>query len=197
MSQAAQPDPRPRPDLRIGNILIAAGLVSEAALNDALETSIASDVPVGKNLVSGGLLEERLLQAAIQVQSMLRDGILELEIGVQTLSMMASQALTLEEALARANYVHETDMCTNRLGELLCLSGIATRAKLDEAIAVSHRTSLPLGRILIALGIVWDELLEKALTVQQAVRDGSVSRQDAIAFLEREFEKPIPWKPIA
>lgn len=196
MSLGEQPDPGQRPDLRIGNILIEAGLVSASQLNDALEASIAGDVPVGKSLVSSGLVEERLLQAAIQIQSMLRDDLIGVELGVQTLSLMSSQALSLEDALTRVSHVHATDIETNRLGDLLCLSGIATRAKLDEAIAVSHRTALPLGRILIALGIVWDELLDEALTIQQAVRDGSVSRQEAVSLLKREFEKPIPWKPI-
>ncbi len=64
-----------------------------------------------------------------------------------------------------------TEDRTIRIGELLSASGVISSSDLTEAIQVSQRLQVPIGRVLIMSGCVSEEILRVSLDVQSLIRD--------------------------
>ncbi len=181
----------PDKPMRIGEMLIAVGLLSEDDLNDAAQLAVDLGLPLGKVLVMSGFLTDGQLQAAVQVQSMVKDQILGTEIAAQALKLVASRCLPLEQALREVGWVQRDVMPKNKLGDLLVESGIIVQETLVEALQSSSESGLPLGRILVLTGKLPEALIYACLNAQVLLRDGKISREQAIQGLKAAHRRQM------
>ena len=98
--------------LRIGELLIDVGILNQEQITDAVNIAQKRGLPVGRALVMSGLLSEPMLQAALQVQSLFRDGLITREEGVNALQISSLLGVTLEEALDRLRWVQDKKVAT-------------------------------------------------------------------------------------
>lgn len=70
-----------------------------------------------------------------------------------------------------------------RLGELLVDAKVVSSADLTEAIQVSKRLGIPIGRVLLESGCVSATVLEAALEGQPLVNDGDKSKEEIVKVL--------------
>ena len=61
------------------------------------------------------------------------------------------------------------------VGDLLVKSELVTLAQFADAMPVSLKTGLPVGRVLIASGFLDEEKFKQVLTVQSLIRDHLLS----------------------
>ena len=123
---------------RIGDLLVRAGLVPRARLDEALERQAGANRRLGELLVEMGLLERAELDEALAIQDALRAG--------------------RGEALA--------GLLASRLGEILLNSGAVTRAQLERAVAEQARSGELLGEILVRQGAITPAQRQGALALQ-------------------------------
>lgn len=170
--------------VKLGDILIRAGVLTPQQLLESIELAKQTGMPIGRMLVMSGAVSEDSLHAAVQVQSMLRENQLDLDAGVTLLSLVARRGITLEEALEQTGRKVVAKTPTVRLGELLSEGGFIGPEELDKYLNDSNESGLPLGRIVLLYGTVSKEGLSACLTAQVLVRDGKVSRDQAIKALK-------------
>jgi len=176
-------------DLRIGEILIESDILSRVDLTEAVKTATSTGLPVGRVLVMAGFLSESEFQSAVQAQSLVRDSILPLETAVKALKLIAEKHVSFNDALKECGFEQSQDRESNKLGELLLAAQCVPRDKLDVAMRTSNETGLPLGRLLISLGVLSDELLSTALNAQMLIRSGRIARHQAISGLRAAQER--------
>ncbi|MBI5174750.1 MAG: hypothetical protein SFV17_02605 [Candidatus Obscuribacter sp.] len=70
------------------------------------------------------------------------------------------------------------------LGELFYRSGLVSIDQLCHALYVAHKNSLPLGRVLVMLGMTKTRILEGALTLQNLVRQNLLTPALAVHCLQ-------------
>jgi hypothetical protein len=169
--------------LRIGEILVDAGIIANDDLNESITLSRANGLPVGRVLVMSGKLSEAMFRSAVLVQSLVRDALLPYKLAVHGLSMAKRDEMNVETVLAELGFEQSADAPTNKLGELLVASEILSLELLDTAMRSSESTGLPLGRVLTALGLMSDELITTGLAAQVLVRDERLTRGEAIEGL--------------
>ncbi len=177
---------------RIGELLVAAGVIRQEVLAEALQIAKKSSTPVGRVLLTIGELSERDLLAAIEVQAMLRENLISNEFAIRALSVAITGKLPLEEAFRRLGFKAPADrevIATGELGELLIAAGVITQPILEECLRQSEENNLPLGRCLVLARAVSSNLLTSALTAQVLVRDGKITYDQAIAGLQAAFRK--------
>ncbi len=175
--------------VRIGDILMGAGIVSDEFIKMALSSFEDRGMPLGKILTVSGYLTEGQLKLALDIQSLVNDRRVPLEIGVKVLSLAHSEGLSLPEAFEKSNVVLPEDQLSNKLGQLLTGAAVVSQAILDEALGVSRTSGLPLGHIFCYRGLLSQQLLETALLGQQLVRRGSLSRESCIAAIARAYAR--------
>lgn len=121
------------------------------------------NVLLGDFLVETGLIPETTLEAALQLQEMVRNG-----------SLSTTQAA---EAVRRAH---------NRGGEVEQFSPSTPPAD-SAGVKVN---APPLGEILVEAGLIRINILKAALNLQEVVRTGALSKEEAVdAFIHEHFGK--------
>jgi hypothetical protein len=179
--------------LRLGDLLTSAGLLKAEELRQAMLIAKSQGLPVGRVIIMSGFMSENNLQAAVQCQSLLKDGILTAEIAVNALRTLHRENISLDEALQKLSVnLNQSGNSTNKLGELLIEAGILTKAQLDDALAHGKSSGLPLGRVLVVTNIISEQLLASALNAQILIRDKRVEREQAISSLRAAKDRQIP-----
>lgn len=179
--------------VRLGDLLKASGIVSYEYLKEALSSFEEKGLPLGKMLTMSGFLSEAELQVALEIQTLINNRQLPFDVGVRVLNLSYQDKIPLAEAFSRASVVQPEDVLTNKLGQLLTQSRIINPEDLEEALAVSQRTGLPLGHIFCYRSLLSQELLDTALLGQQLVRRGSLSREQCISALSAAREREIAY----
>lgn len=176
---------------RIGELLVAANVIRPEVLLEALQIAKKSATPLGRVLMSIGELSERDLQMAIEVQSLLREGVIATDFGVRALNAAIKSKISLEEAFTKLGWhpPQRETVPSTELGELLLAAGIVTHERLEEAMRQSMENSLPVGRCLVLARAISSSLLASALTAQVLLRDGKISKEQAINGLRASFRK--------
>jgi hypothetical protein len=146
---------------------------------------------LGRVLMSIGELTERDLATAIEIQSLLREGVISSEFGIRALNVAVKGCVPIEEAFSRLGWKapQRESMPSGELGELLLEAGIVTHKVLDDAVVQSQENNLPLGRCLVLARALGSPILASALTAQVLLRDGKITREQAINGLKAALKK--------
>jgi hypothetical protein len=180
------------PGVRLGDLLTSAGLLRVEALREAMLTAKQQNMPVGRILITSGYLSENQLQAAVQAQSLLKDGLIEMPIVVKALGILVHEQTSLEQAMARCGWHKENGAVTNKLGELLIEAQIISNEDLLHALAQCENIGLPLGRMLVLTNCLSEQMLSNALNAQVLLRDHKVTRAQAIKGLQSAQKRQLP-----
>lgn len=169
--------------VRLGDLLKASGIISYEFLKEALSNFEEKGMPLGKILTTSGYLTEDQLRIALDIQALINNRQLPFNMGVRVLATAYSDGLELSEAFTKASVVQPEDLLSNKLGQILTQAGLVSQEDLDEALTVNQRTGLPLGHIFCYRTLLSQQLLDAALLGQQLVRRGSLSRESCIKAL--------------
>jgi hypothetical protein len=175
-------------NIRIGELLERAKLVSSADLAEALAVSKRLQVPIGRVLVMSGCVSEKTLRAAVEAQSLLRDRGISLDKAAEALEIVAKTKVTFEEALKEAVPAYVDGSSTNRLGEILMEFDLITEEQLQAALTNSIETGMQLGAVLCSMHIISPTLLPLLLRIQERIREGKVTRQQAAEEFKASYE---------
>ncbi len=148
-------------------------------------------LPVGRVLIMAQFITENSLQAAVQAQSLLKDGQVALEMAIDALKLTDAEHITLEIALCKVGWSDKSPSATNKLGELLIESEVITAEDLEQGLVQCNMSGLPLGRVLVSMGMLNEQLLSSALNAQILIRDEKISRQQAVQGLRASKERQI------
>lgn len=74
-----------------------------------------------------------------------------------------------------------------KVGELLVYADVVSSSDITEAIQVSRRLNIPIGRVLLTSGCVSEPILHATLELQPLVREGQVPLESAIKALKRVY----------
>lgn len=176
--------------VRLGDLLTSAGLLKAEELRQAMLIAKSQGLPVGRVIIMSGFMSETHLQAAVQCQSLLKDGMFNTETAVTALRTLARENCSLDEALVKLGIQQGGQ--TNKLGELLIESGLVTKDQLESSLLHGKTSGLPLGRVLVVTGIISEQLLASALNAQILIRDKRVEREQAISSLRAARDRQVP-----
>ncbi len=168
--------------IRIGELLVGAGVISPAQLESRLEQAQTIGEFLGQVLLQSGDLTRYQLLAVIQVQSLLVDGILSPEEGNKVVELVCRQEQDLKEALKAFGFGDQVDG-TCRLGQLLLEAGLINPKRLLKSLSRSMSSCMPLGATLVQLRMLPPDVVALALRLQRQVRSGALSRKQAVASL--------------
>lgn len=186
---------------RLGELLVRAGLVATARIDEALARQIGTNRRVGELLVEMGLLQEIELAATLSIQDDLREGRVETaqmvatRLGTILLNAAAVSAPQLERALS------EQARSGGLLGEILVRQGVITPEQRQGALRIQGGLAgrlqgrFLLGRLLVDADVISELALEQAILSQRItgkrlgetlVEAGKISEATLAEFLERQ-----------
>lgn len=181
------------PPIRIGDLLVGAGMVDQETLDSCTGLALRMHVPLGRILSMEGHLTEELLMKALNVQDMIRANTMTVEIGLKVLKVIRQQGLTVDEAFARVSVLPSVGgVKASRLGDLLRESAAATQKQIEAALVEGLEASLPLGQVLLNRGIITFDLLSSALIGLRIISDGIATRPQVLQALRSARLRKVP-----
>ena len=173
-----------RRDVKIGEMLVAVDVVTSGDLQEAIQIAKRMNLPIGRVIVMSGVITEGNLQYALEAQSLIKDGLLDYDTAINALRNAYANQKSLQDALVDLRWAPRKDVSSNKLGELLMDSNMVTQAQLDLALQASFESGMPLGGTLVLQGVLSAQLLPMVLNAQEHIRDGKVTRLQAVENLK-------------
>lgn len=164
----------------LGSILLEAGAITSAQLDEAKKVSYETGMRLGRVLILNGVIDHTLLTKALDAQSMIRDKRLSVEQAVERLRpnisfSTAPSALSLEAHALQPNPAKKNV----RFGEFLVLCGLATEAEILNAMETSLNNQQSLGEAIVELGLISKRIFDKAMQLHEQVCSGTIALKQA------------------
>ncbi len=170
-------------NLKLGELLVAAGLITRHEVDGFLTLAKFMGLPLGNLLVREKKLSRELLKVAIRLQTLIADGMISLQLSCRAMrDIMLGTSLAEQILESLDSYSENVRSC--RLGELLIDAGLVTEVTLGRALVTSAESSKPLGQTLVQQGALTAEIVGAALSVQGSVRSHSIDYKAAVAQLK-------------
>lgn len=173
--------------VRVGDMLVAARVVSSAEITEAIQVSKRLNIPIGRVLITSGCVTEKLLHAALDLQSLVRDGEVPLESALKALSRIEKTNCTVKEALEVLNFRPKYGKGKNNLADLLVDSNLVSQEQIDDALKTSFEYGTPLGSTLVFQGALSPDFFPAISAIQEKVTNGKLSNEEAITELKEAF----------
>jgi hypothetical protein len=170
--------------VKIGDLLVAADVLSPAELEQAANLANQSVQPLGRVLLDLQFVKETVLFSALKAQTFVGDGTLPMALAIKALGRSARSNTTIEEALDELGWqppVHRK----SDLGDLLVDSDWLHRGHCENALQEAETERMLFGRYLVLKGVVTNTLLNAALEALVYVREESLTREQVIAILKQ------------
>jgi len=179
-------------DFKLGALLVELGLITKDFLDECIMMSVDMSISLGRVLIMSGWLTGKQLQWAIQLQALLRDGLITRAGAAQVAELMTCSGMTIQRALNCAGHPEALlalETRATRIGDLLIEADIVSADNFNEALNKAQILGLPVGRFLLISGLVAEPLLETVINAQRLVREGKILRDDAIIAIRRTAER--------
>ncbi len=175
-----------QPVVRLGELLVMAGILSETDVMDALEWGLANQQPIGHVLVSQELISKELLDASLFFQTAVREGKIDAMKACELLSEVFSTGVSPEEALADAapSKRKELEVAPITYQQLLTLSRIVSDEQIEDAFDLKRHGAALIGKVLVLTGLMDVPTLQATLRCYGMVAKGYLSPDDAIVSLD-------------
>lgn len=173
--------------IRIGDLLVRAGVVTPADCSEAEKLSAHMKIQFGRLLVMSGCVTESSLACALEAQSMINRGLLDAGVAVETLAYAVEDGISFAEALEQLDILPQFGTSTSKLADLIREANIIDEALLQRAIDRCMQENIPLSNVLImerCLPSSFMILLEKT---QDEIRRGTLVRESSIAAFRHTF----------
>lgn len=174
---------------KLGELLVEAGILSQEKLDSSIAASNESGLPLGRVLLTRREISESVLEAALELQVRVRDGMTKRSKAVEILSMLADPNGPAKSWSEYLNLVAAARKHVVRLGELLVRAGISTPGEILDAQEKALVSGEKLGQVLIAQDIIPERVLEAALALQQMVDNKFLKPDQAANCLGLVYER--------
>ena len=159
-------------DYMLGSILLQANLISADSLSRALQLHTSSGMALGQCLIQLGAASPEQIAAAVQYQDRLRE---ELRATRQAPPKTAAAAPTaaaerVELKMSSQQHGFVKSLHAQLLGEVMIRLGTITREQLEKALRFQRASNLHIGEAIVQTGATTWEQIKRALEVQRQLR---------------------------
>ncbi len=199
--QKPEDDKPKKSTVRLGELLVMAGILTENDVMDALEWGLANQQPIGNVLVSQNLISKDLLDAALFFQDAVRENKIDALKACECLSEVFSTGASPQEVLDQITEhkpADEPGAPPIDYKRLLTMARVVTEDQIDRAYDQATHTASLIGKILVLTGSLDVPTLQASLRCYQMISKGWLTPDDGIAALDYCLHQnptaPIPFE---
>jgi hypothetical protein len=173
--------------IRIGDLLVRAGVVTAADCAEAERLSVEMKAQFGRLLILAGCLTEQALACALEAQAFIKQGVISFDIAIEALAFAVEESMSLEQALELLDLLPQFGTATLELAKLIGEARIVPEDNLIEALEHSVQTNIPLSEVLLAEQLISADMLGLMNVLHEQIRTNSLDRPIAVKDLRAEY----------
>jgi hypothetical protein len=180
---------------KLGELLVDLGVFSAEEIDEIIQIGVQINLPLGRALVLSNRLPEEQLRVILQIQSLIRDDVLDLATARKALAAVKNDGVSLSDALQKlgvTNRKGDEKLLHSKLATLLLDAGVVSKEQVEEAMKVGYETGTPVGRMLVLSGVINHSVLARALEIQVMLRENKMSHGQAVELLKAESLRILP-----
>jgi hypothetical protein len=160
---------------QVGQLLLAAKILSEAILSDATRSASQNKIPLGQYLVEAGFIAQDLLISALNCIIYVRDHQMTRADAVKVLrSVHLNGTADLASALREHDFEHLLETEAPRILDFLATSSVIKNTDVTLVLEMSLESGWQTGQILLLNNLVNDSVLTATLQLQAMLAQGSL-----------------------
>ncbi len=163
----------------IGALLLEAGVINQAQLEQAKTVSYSTGMRFGRVLLLNGFINHKILTRALEIQHMIRERRISLEQGVMMLNTALSKQTDMPLKLEAHSMAPAPANKQVRFGEFIILCGLATESEILNALEISMEKGQTLGEAIVGLGLISSRIYDQAQDLYGDVTSGKRTLKDA------------------
>jgi hypothetical protein len=168
---------------RLGELLIDAGGLTEDQLADCLLTSRETGMPLGRVLIFKRIITDEVLVAALRAQRYVREGVIPREDAVDVLRKVNQRKISLDQSMAEGGFLRKPTKRSMPVGYLLVEAGYLAESSLMMCVEFSLSDNKTMVDTLVEQGFASRPMALAALTLQQLINNGTITKALACAAL--------------
>jgi len=180
----------------LGEILLAARLVSEFQLAVAMDQARDCGLTLGRVLLLTQIISIPILEASVELLRMVRDQKLLLQSAADALRKCAYEKMTFVEALTAVGMEDQEEEKRPKLGALLTGAGLIADFDAINAAEVGLETCKPIGQVFHECGLVTALVLRAALKLQTMIESALVTVNQAFELLKQVHNLQLPLEDL-
>lgn len=180
---------------KLGEFLVALGVFTPEQVAEAIQIAMQINLPLRRALLLSNKLREEQLQAVLQIQTLIRQGVMDLPTARRVYAAAQQEGFSLSAALQKmgvSSRKGDEKLQSSRLAALLLDAGLVTQEQVDEALKVGFETGTPVGRMLVVSGVIEHNVVARALEIQVMLREGKMSHGQGVELLKAESLRVLP-----
>lgn len=184
-SQQNQPKEQPRRrGVRLGELLVLSGVLTETDVMNALEWGLVNQQPIGQVLVSRSLITSELLDAALNLQKGVDESMFDALKAAECLGRIHEEKIPLEQAIKEAEVEQQIVKPALTYEKMLTLARVVNQDEIQSAFDISSKSPQIIGKVLVLTGSVDAPTIQATLRCYQLLSKGWISQDDAVAALD-------------
>lgn len=178
---------------RLGQLLVAAGIVTDRDLEEALQINVRTGLPLGHVFCFHGYVSQAILYTALQVQESIRRNAIGRPEAILGLNAAAKRERNLERLEINKGYQKLPMKQALRLGEMLVEARVFVDKLLPDALVRSLQFQKPIGEILVQSHFATPELIDAAVEMQEMIDNGCLLQTMANEVLLNMRASEVPF----
>jgi hypothetical protein len=179
---------------QVGQLLLAAKILTEDVLSDAVRSAAQNKIPLGKYLVEAGFIAQDLLISALNCLIFVRDHQMTRADAVKVLrSVHLNGTADLASALLEHQFDHLLATETPRILDFLATSSVIENTDVTLVLEMSLESGWQTGQVLLLNSLVNDSVLSATLQLQSMLAQGSLklARASELLWLCKEMNTEL------
>lgn len=178
---------------RLGQLLVAAGIVTDRDLEEALQINVRTGLPLGHVFCFHGYVSQAILYTALQVQESIRRNAIGRPEAIAGLNAAARRERNLERLEINKGYQKLPMKQALRLGEMLVEARVLVDKLLPDSLVRSLQFQKPIGEILIQSHFASPQLIDAAVEMQEMIDNGCLLQNMANEVLLNMRASEVPF----
>ena len=177
---------------RLGQLMLAAGIMSETDVMNAVEFGLTYNIMIGQVMVEQGYVSVQMVEAALELQRYVEDGQIDEARAGDVLQKVyhgngnVEDLITSLQPVLRMAAEHQPKLSFEKL---LTLSRVVSPEQISEAFDICRQTPEALAKILCLTGFIETSTHDSVLRCHELLESGRLTQDDALVALDYCFSK--------
>jgi len=173
-----------RENIKFGDLLTQAGIVTEGDKISAIEIGLAENQKIGEVLVQSGMIPANVVDESLRLQEMVNEGKMSGLQAADILRQAHARGVSIEAVMEERTSRQEEVEKVNTVLELLMQSGVLTGDDFNRAQNLGRQLNVSIAEVILTKEMVNKKLITAAIQGQGLVAEGMLQQHQCATAIK-------------
>jgi hypothetical protein len=173
-----------RENIKFGDLLTQAGIVTEGDKISAIEIGLAENQKIGEVFVNSGMIPANVVDDSLRLQDMVNEGLVSGLQAADILRQAHAKGVSIDAVMEERTSRQEEVEKVNTVLELLMQSGVLSGDDFNRAQSLGRQLNVSIAEVILTKEMVSKKLINAAIQGQALVVEGMLKQSQCATALK-------------